>query len=213
MLAARPAPRAARWLPGSVLLALGLAAAGCSSDKPPQQPPPALCPAPDGGGPAAGPADDHCTDTSGTKIVQSIGACQVGNAVDAGATDGGADAAPVTRYGTSASDDDCKYDVSYGLDCAAHGSFATTLTVMLTSRSDGSPVDGANTSAEVYLSDTHITSGRMTTTALGGGKYAISGVAFDAPGLWQIRFHFFETCNDTPADSPHGHVTFYVNVL
>ena len=37
-------------------------------------------------------------------------------------------------------------------------------------------------------------------------------INFDAAGDWTVRFHFYETCNDAPEDSPHGHAAFFVHV-
>jgi hypothetical protein len=48
----------------------------------------------------------------------------------------------------------------------------------------------------------------------GSGVYRIGPAAFfDVPGLWYIRFHFNENCDDILSVSPHGHAAFYVNVL
>jgi hypothetical protein len=141
--------------------------------------------------------------------------CVTGALPDAGADDAGATITPVpfeVRYGNSAADDECKYDASFEIDCVSHD-YPVTLTLTLSNRGTAMPADGAGATAEVYLSDTHLSPSRPVTTALGAGKYAISGVKFDQAGRWTIRFHFFETCNDTPADSPHGHVAFYVDVL
>ena len=40
----------------------------------------------------------------------------------------------------------------------------------------------------------------------------IALITFDMPGDWTVRFHFFENCDDAPADSPHGHAAFLVYV-
>jgi hypothetical protein len=34
---------------------------------------------------------------------------------------------------------------------------------------------------------------------------------FDQPGRWVVRFHFYESCNDSEV-SPHSHVAFFVDV-
>ena len=44
------------------------------------------------------------------------------------------------------------------------------------------------------------------------GTYTVSGVVFDKPGMWTVRFHLFEDCLDFDPASPHGHAAFYVNV-
>jgi hypothetical protein len=31
-------------------------------------------------------------------------------------------------------------------------------------------------------------------------------------GRWNVRFHMYEQCSDLTEDSPHGHITFFVDV-
>jgi hypothetical protein len=94
--------------------------------------------------------------------------------------------------------------------CEASG---VTFTVTATNKTDGSPVAGADIVAEVFLSVTHPAPTAVVHTTEGpAGTYVTEPVKFDAPGQWTIRFHLFDSCDDTLEDSPHGHAAFYVEV-
>jgi YtkA-like len=163
------------------------------------------------GGPVTGPADTHCGATK-----TATGICQTDvPAADAGPS---GDAGPPTSdygdtmVGTEADDDDCKYHVKYTVTpvCDAAGA---TFTVTVTTTTDGKPVTGASARIEAFLDDTHLSpSFNPKSTEKAGGVYDIGPVKFDKPGKWTVRFHFFETCADEPADSPHGHAAFFINV-
>lgn len=188
-----------------LLLLLGLATAGaaCSDDEEP-------CVS--GGGPVSGPADTHCTDSAGMPIVQSIGACvSAASAADLQAGDEPEEFG--VFYGSQASDDGCKYDVSFTHSCIAVDR-PVTFDVTLLEKSDGSAASGARPSTvEAYMEDGHISpSNSFRGPESPAGTYAIGPVVFDRPGRWVVRFHFFETCSDIPADSPHGHTAFYIDV-
>ena len=203
--------RPARWAtlkpPSWLLLGMAITGAACSESEEP-----AVCVG-GGGGPVSGPADTHCTDNAGMPIVQSIGACVTGAAGD---PPQGGDV-PVeefgTFYGSQASDDGCKYDVSFTHSCIVQNE-PVTFDVTLRRKSDGSPATGARPSTvEVYMEDGHISPSNSFSGPEGPpGTYAIGPVEFDRPGRWVVRFHFFETCSDIPADSPHGHTAFYIDV-
>jgi hypothetical protein len=119
----------------------------------------------------------------------------------------------VTNYGTSAADDDCKYDVSYTATplCQKQNAY---FTVTVTKRADKSPLTGASVSAEVYNDDcaTIALNSGQTTVELGNGGYKVGPIQFGVGGKWIVRFHFNECCSDAPDDSPHGHAAFWVNV-
>src|SRR5204863_6184509 len=86
------------------------------------------------GAPATSPVDHHCEADSGP-IVQATGTC-VSGTVDAGSgADGGGGPEPLPGPwgGTSASDDDCKYDVSYTFTSICENQ-DVTFTVTLKSR-------------------------------------------------------------------------------
>jgi hypothetical protein len=172
------------------------------------------------GGLVAGPEDDHCVDTHGTPVTQTIGMC----AADGSSVDGGSSAngTPGTsgetfdvRYGNAAYDDDCKYSVSFRNSCIALNA-PITFTVTLERKSDGSPASGAiPDSPEIFLANdaSHISPSNNIKAPEGpAGVYAIGPIVFDKSGRWIVRFHFFESCSDLPGDSPHGHVAFYVDV-
>jgi hypothetical protein len=75
------------------------------------------------------------------------------------------------------------------------------------------PLTGANTVIEAFLTNVHPAPPlKQTTTEVPPGTYAVSPVQFDAAGRWTVRFHFYETCDDSLPDSPHGHAAFYVDV-
>jgi hypothetical protein len=157
------------------------------------------------GGPFAGAADTHCGTTT-----QATGACRtdVASAADAGAVDYGD-----TMNGTEGDDDDCKYHVVYSTTPVCDPAGAT-FTVTVTTKADPvKPVTGAAATLEAFLSDTHLSpTFKPKSVEKAGGVYDIGPVKFDRPGIWTVRFHFFETCSDTPADSPHGHAAFFINV-
>lgn len=200
---------------------------GCSSSSAPGA---ASCSTP--GGPAPGPADSHCASAGpdGGALVQKVDlACNATPPADDGGG-GGGDAGPPpcpygsTMFGSEGDDDDCKYHVAWSSTpiCEVPGS--VTFTVKATRRSDGTPLAGAGTSAEVitttpgdpsaasYCDDmsTHLSPSVGKLVEGPPGTY-VGPIAFDKSGAWTVRFHFFETCTDAP-DAPHGHAAFHVNV-
>ena len=190
-----------------------LFAAACSTSSTGGSPP--SCPSP--GGAVQGPPDTHCT-ADGGPIVQPTrdASCslQAGTG-DAGTS--GADGGPTSLYGPTrdnaeSDDDDCKYHVRWTATpiCENNG---VTFTVVATNKTDGSPLTGAGTLAEVYLNDSHPAPNSHQTTSEGPpGTYTVGPVLFDAPGKWTVRFHFRIECADLLPDSPHGHAAFYVEV-
>ena len=201
-----------------VAFAFAFAAAGCGDDTAPSPDlgadlsvPQDLGPA---GGPVSGPQDVHCSAMGDMgAIVQTTSQASCHPDVDAGVimTDYGD-----TMYNTMGHDDDCKYQVSYTVTPIRENT-DTTFTVTAKSNVDGSPVTGANTIAEVFLMDTQgnthpAPNSNVMTTESPPGTYTIKPVHFDKPGMWTVRFHFFEDCLDYFPDSPHGHAAFYVSV-
>jgi hypothetical protein len=179
----------------------------------------------------AGPVDMHCTD-NGVEIKQAVGICMAGNGTttspaDDGGADGGAsddggsddggnsggvsDVGP-PLYNAEGDDDDCKYHVKW-TSTAVKENVGVTFDVNVTRRMDGKPATGANVQIEAYLNAHHPTpSTDIPNTESAGGNYSVGPVIFDAPGNWTVRFHLYETCSDEPADSPHGHAAFFVDV-
>ena len=168
------------------------------------------CPTP--GGPAPGSPDTHCVDPdAGTPIANptSQSSCHP----DAGA---GADAGPVdygpAQYGVEGDDDDCKYHVTWSATAICENQ-GVVFTLKATNTVDGTAVTGANVEAELFLSPTHPAPTPFVTSTEGPpGTYTTQAAKFDAPGQWTVRFHFFEECSDLLDDSPHGHVSFLVDV-
>jgi hypothetical protein len=162
------------------------------------------------GGPVMGALDTHCRDADGGVMATVIGAC-----LPAG-TGPQPDGGVVSQYGPTlynaeGDDDDCKYHVKWTSTAIRQGA-DVAFTLTLTKLADGTPAMGAGINAEVYLSDTHPAQPPPTASESSGGVYTVSPIKFDAPGDWTVRFHFFEDCDDVPADSPHGHAAFFVRV-
>jgi len=174
----------------------GLIGVGCSSNSTPSGPV---------GGPVMGALDTHCSGMDPTVV----GMCMMGGAVP----DGGA---PTVDYGETmfnaeGDDDDCKYHVSW-TSTPVRENTKVTFTVKLTKLADMTTATGAGVRAEVYLNDTHPAVPPPQATESPAGTYKLGPILFDAPGMWTVRFHFYEACDDGPADSPHGHAAFYVGV-
>ena len=160
------------------------------------------------GGPVAGAADTHCTLPDGGVQAQpvSMASCQSTEG-DAGVIDYGS-----TLFNSEGDDDDCKYHVKFTSSGVRQDNDAT-FNVTATEKASGNPATGANMYAEVYLSDTHpAPNTNQQTVETGGGNYRIGPVRFDAPGRWTVRFHIHAECVDLAADSPHGHVAFFLDV-
>jgi hypothetical protein len=158
-----------------------------------------------GGGAVAGDVDNHC----GAKIQETKqSSCHVP------APDGGVPAeeeAPVL-YNASGDDDDCKYHLSF-TSTAVSKNGDTYITVVVTSKSDGKPVTGANVDVEAFLTPIHpLDTSAATSVEAPPGTYKIGPLRFDASGKWTVRFHLFELCTDSTEDTPHGHAAFFFAV-
>lgn len=175
-------------------------------------------PAPTGpvGGAVVGALDVHCQ-AGGTAKVQPVNASSchatvdmAGGTADMGVSEGSEYGE--TLYNSEGNDDDCKYRVKFTATEVRKGS-PVTFTATITNLVTNQPVTGAMTTPEAFLSDTHpAPNSGASTTESPPGSYVIGPVMFDEAGKWTMRFHFFEDCTDAIADSPHGHVAFYVNV-
>jgi hypothetical protein len=179
----------------------------------------------------SGPADMHC----GTmKQLVDPAMCHAGSGGgdDGGATDGGDDGGTPgagantcpygdTAYGMESDDDDCKYHVLWtNLSPICEGAGGVTFKVIVATKA-GAPVTGAKTRAEVFTTspaDAGCDIFSMHTGPNNGvvlqeapaGTYT-GQIVFDSPGLWTVRFHFHEECDDLPA-SPHGHAAYHITV-
>jgi hypothetical protein len=134
---------------------------------------------------------------------------------DAGTTGGQQYSA--TLYNWSGYDDDCKYALSWtATPVKINSDVIFTLTVKyLTSTGPGGPLHCAGVDVEVFNQVTNtpaIPPAAPATEKGSTGSYDIGPIQFTQSGMWTIRFHLFEECSDAPADSPHGHGAFLVNV-
>ncbi len=152
---------------------------------------------------------------------------------DAGAPgplDGGDGYGP-TEWNASGNDDDCKYFVGWHSTPITAGA-EVTFWVSVQLSTNGAPLTGlvGSTGAgtgKLFLevagapdggignhsSPSIGTNVPIQETPPGSGVYQIGPAGFfDESGLWYVRFHFNENCDDVLPDSPHGHAAFYVNV-
>jgi len=182
-----------RWLLGT-FAALGVVVA-CSSSG-------------GGGGPVSGAADTHCTLPDGGVQAQPVNlASCVATGADAGTIDYGP-----TRFNSESDDDDCKYHVRF-TSSEINENQDVNFDVVATLKAGGGAATGAKLDIEAFLNDTHpAPNSNVHTTESPPGTYHIGPVRFDAKGRWTVRFHLHEECADEAADSPHGHIAFYLDV-
>jgi hypothetical protein len=168
------------------------------------------------GGPAPGAADDHCS-MNDAMTKQPVGICVPEGGGDAGADeDGGASTVevyPDPLFNAEGYDDDCKYHVSY-TSTEIRRNVDVTFTVTIASLSPAAPATGAQPYEEITLNGSHVSPSdpKAVETPAGSGIYKIGPVKFDRAGQWIVRFHMFGDCSDAPADSPHAHVAFRIDV-
>jgi hypothetical protein len=156
---------------------------------------------------ASGP-DLHCVADDGGKVINSATTCPGPDAVAPPDPDAGPEETPPPHYGTEADDDDCKSHVSYTASCIQRNQ-NVTFTVTQKWLETNMNSTGGTPSVEATIGNhPSATTGTVTEN---NGAYTISGIQFDRAGVWTVRFHFFETCEDTE-DSKHTHVAFYVLV-
>jgi len=156
----------------------------------------------------AGAADVHCMSEAGLTLQSTnMSSCNSSGQPAGPAVYGD------TMYGNDGDDDDCKYHVHW-TSTPIHENTPIVFTVSATKLAENdAPLTGANTSIESFLTVVHPAPPlKQTTTEKPPGTYVVSPVQFDAPGRWTVRFHFYETCEDSLPDSPHGHAAFYVDV-
>jgi hypothetical protein len=164
------------------------------------------------------PSDNWCSGV--TPILVSQASCHVaadaGVAADDGGADGGGDTETLPiHYGDEADDDDCKYHVSFtttGVKVNQNATFKVTATKLA---ENNAPATGADVIIEAYLAGNAlhpIPNGVQPAVENPAGTYTVAPVKFDASGMWVMRFHLYESCDDILPDSPHGHATFYINV-
>jgi hypothetical protein len=184
----------------AVATALGAALAGCGGSTNPSG---------RAGGAVTGPVDAHCR-TDGGVISQPTdpASCTY-------RPDGGVDEMPMygdTLFNSEGDEDDCKYHLKLQV-APIYQKADVTFSLTATKRGDGTPLVGAKTSAEVFLSPTHPgPNTAWTSVESPPGTYTIGPYRFDASGRWTVRFHFFGDCLDFAEDSPHAHAAFYLDV-
>ncbi len=181
-----------------------------------------------GSGVTAGPADTHCQADDGGAIVQATSAssCHPGvieaggpgpmESQEAGMADGtcgNSDYGP-TMYGSAGSDDDCKYDVTWEALSPICENVPVFFKVTAMVRSTQLPLTGADTIPEPVLACLVPAMGTpvQPTPEPMPGTYTVGPVIFQNAGVWDVRFHFNEDCDDTLPDSPHGHAAFWITV-
>ena len=169
------------------------------------------CGSSSGGGPAGGPVsgalDTHCSEGDGGVRAQvvDLGTCH------ANVPPGNPVYGP-TQYNSEGNDDECKYHVKFTVTPVRQNE-NVTFTVTATTLADGQPAAGASVNPEVFLNDTHpAPNSGEATSEKPGGVYDVGPIRFDAAGRWTVRFHLHEDCQDSTADSPHGHIAFYIDV-
>ncbi|TNF38394.1 MAG: hypothetical protein EP329_00565 [Deltaproteobacteria bacterium] len=154
------------------------------------------------GGPVAGDADLHC----GTKVVVlAPDACT--------AEDDGGPAEVDPRYNGEGEDDDCKYHVTWTATNACFEADAY-FEITLSSRFGNAPQVGAAPRIEGHLANDvghTLVDADQRSVELGGGRYRVGPVRFDATGEWVVTFHLYEDCNHTES-SPRGSISFLVDV-
>jgi hypothetical protein len=192
------------------------------------------------GGAVPGIVDTHCwgpgaPDAGLTFLAQAVqgSSCYVvdgGLAYDEDAGVPGSEYGP-TIWNASGNDDDCKYFVGWrSTPITANAEVTFWVSAQLST--NGAPltglgepladgltrlyleVAGADGGLDQHLSPTISGNGvNIQETPPGSGVYQVGPAKFfDASGLWYVRFHFNENCDDVLPDSPHGHAAFYVNV-
>lgn len=168
------------------------------------------------GGPVKGATDNHCVDTQGKDIIQSVdfSVCPSTKHRAISPRHGDEEHYGTTLYNDSGSDDECKFDVSISAENVRIDS-DSTISLSLTTRETNKAATGAKPYIEAFLDDTHPLPGATPTgEETSDGEYKFSNVKFDASGRWTVRFHFYGDCETTAMAStePHSHVAFYMDV-
>lgn len=199
---------------------------------------PVMCANP--GMPTPGPKDTHCALPDGGRTAQPTRASSCTPDVGApgpsdATTDTGGGGARCgygpTMFGMESDDDDCKYHVKWTSTPICEGTPGVLFTVIVTHKTDGSPLTGGNLGLEVFTTSsgdwdsaafcdtmsthpsipTNSPNGYWTLTEGQPGTYS-GYVAFDQAGQWTIRYHFKPDCLDVLPDSPHGHAAYHISV-
>jgi hypothetical protein len=176
-----------------------------------------------------GPVDTHCVLPDGGTLTQPTSTESCHSDVGIPSDDGGGDQGceyGETMFGYESDDDDCKYHVKWSSTAICEGSPGVVFTVVVTNKTDGTPLTSAQPYAEVFTTtpgdwdaaafcdtmSTHPTpSGTVTLAENPPGTYT-GTILFDQPGQWTVRFHFHPECSDVLPDSQHGHAAYHITV-
>ncbi len=173
-----------------------------------------------------GPSDTHCRLPDGGMLVQptNSASCYTVEPTDGG--DSQACEYGATMFGHEGDEDNCKFHVTWQNLTPICESAGGVLFQVTATRTDGSPLTGANPGAEVFtttqgdwdasgycdVASTHIGPNSYEAPFLENPPGTYTGaIVFDRSGQWTIRFHFFGNCFNAP-DSPHGHAAFHITV-
>jgi hypothetical protein len=160
------------------------------------------------GGPASGAADTHCTLADGGTQAQAVNlASCAATGSDAGLIDYGE-----TEYNSEGDDDDCKYHVKFTTTPVRQNT-DVSFTTVVTNKAGGAATRNTPIALEVFLNETHPgPNTNQHSSETSPGTYNVGPIRFDAAGRWTVRIHLHEECADEAADSPHGHVAFFIDV-
>lgn len=148
-----------------------------------------------------------------------------------GATMFGQGSADGGGAGGEGDDDDCKYHVVWtSSPICPSATIGVIFTVTVTNLTTGLPVtdlppaegilpeafiptslDASCDTMTTHFSPTPFGSAHLFQTSATSGTY-VGSVVFDQSGEWTVRFHIHEECDDSLADSPHGHAAFHITV-
>jgi len=150
---------------------------------------------------------------SASLVPSNAASCSVSFTTGGGADGGVAnvDYGP-TMYGAAGNDDDCKYYLSWTATPIKEGA-DTYFTVTAIRLGDMAPATCAGISPDVSLNlQVGVPAPPHPSTEIAPGVYKVGPIKFTQAGTWTVRFHLFEECGDSQADSPHGHAAFFVQV-
>jgi hypothetical protein len=182
-------------------------------------------PCADPGTAVSGPIDDHCRTADGGTTAQAVSFADCHTEQDAGA--GLACPYGKTMDGQESDDDRCKYHVTWSSDPICTSAAGVRFRVTVSYLGSGAPLTEAGTQAETFSTtpgsrdadgycddmSTHAGPNSFTVPFVENPPGTYTGpVVFDESGDWTVRFHFNWNCDDTVADSPHGHVAFHIHI-
>ena len=152
-------------------------------------------------------SDTHC-EWDGGVLVRNADYASCGIAAPDPSSDAQPSGGLAQMAGSLSLDDDlCEFHAVVAPECVA-GPTALFFDAELSSAMGGAVPAGAKPYIEAFSSPTHLAPSVGDSTEMGTGLYRIGPVTFDVSGQWTVTIHFFSTCRDSLANSPHAHVTF-----